>query len=151
MECGFKDEGYLHPIREHVFINEDGEVDSGAESHGDTNITAQFREFLDKDKGMKQFTKNDLKNGDELYLSDCPDPELPHYICGTSACQDRNYSPRWGDLRNLKDDLTFTNGKKLLKVVRDGTVLFEREPELKEVTLKLTQEQIDSLKEQGIG
>lgn len=68
------------------------------------------------------------------------------------------------DIRHLdqySDDLFFTNGfpvdnkqhaYDIIKVMdRDGTIVYEREePKTKKITLELTEEQIKSLKEQGV-
>ncbi|QDP59321.1 MAG: hypothetical protein Tp136SUR676911_60 [Prokaryotic dsDNA virus sp.] len=102
-----------------------------------TNITTQFREFLDKEKGMKQFTKDDFKDGMRTLWRDGRE----FYVCGDSLISiDKKHNHLDCYLNDLK------NNKypkfDIMKVTdRDGTVLFEREEEPRELTLKEIAEQ----------
>lgn len=121
----------------------------------DNNITTQFREFLDKEKGMKQFTKDDLKDGMCV--------ELRGY--GTGVVFGNSIERLHSDIRrhNCTNSLIFINSYlpdlttgddpfDIMKVTdRDGTVLFERQPEKRKVTFELTEEQeLELLKQLGL-
>lgn len=102
------------------------------------NITTQFREFLDKEKSMKQLTKNDLKDGMRVELRNgklC-------YVCGEQLVfkyQGANWTAETS-LCHFSYELTDTDGDNEYDIIRvtdrDGTVLFEREEEPRELTLK---------------
>lgn len=97
------------------------------------NITTQFREFLDKEKGMSKFTKDDLKDGMRVELRD----EDVYYIVGERLALVENLTEDFV-LSEFNNDLTNTarDNHDIIRVTdRDGTVLFEREPEPKEMTV----------------
>lgn len=97
----------------------------------------------------KPFTKSDLKDGMRVELRDGD----THYVCGdvafrtTGGAMNRRYS-----LDQLNDDLEQRTGNPLGDVIkvtdRDGTVLFERNPEKRKVTLELTEEQEAHIKKE---
>lgn len=107
-----------------------------------TNITTQFREFLNKEKGMKEFTKDDL--GQPEYDGckvEAVDGEVYQLIddglsllCLSTHC-----------IRSL-DDFLWERAKKVTD--RDGTVLFEREPEKVKLELEVTPEQAEAIRKQ---
>lgn len=111
-----------------------------------------------KKKYSKSFTNGDFQDGMRVTLRDGSVCSIlgdnllhfnPHGFYGNGSWEQATY------LSNFKDDLSHNSIKRLdimYVVDRDGTVLFERkeEPVKKTMKLELTQEQIDSLKEQGI-
>ena len=97
----------------------------------------------------KPFTKSDLKDGMRVITENGD----THYVCGKI----------WVDKENTQhhlashdyDENLIERYKKgdypIAKILdRDGTVVFEREPEKRKITLELTDDQIESLKQQGI-
>ena len=110
-------------------------------------------------KLLKNFGKDNLKDGDKIYMEKGSVDELgeyndysnPFYVCGELAVQfEINFPSTYIRLSELTDNLVTEMGQRISKIVREKEVLFQREDEVKEVTLKLTQAQIDSLKEQGV-
>jgi len=106
-----------------------------------------------------KLSKDDLKDGDKIYMEKGSVDEFgeyndhinPFYVCGELAVQFKiNFPSTYIRLSELTDNLVTEMGQRISKIVRDKDVLFQREDEVKEVTLKLTQAQIDSLKEQGV-
>lgn len=96
------------------------------------NITTKFREFLDNEKDMSKFTKDDLKDGMR-----CTDREGDvWYVCGDFLIVPDEYTEHktgWNDDLTDKDGNALTGGNipanDIIRVTdRDGTVLFEREP-----------------------
>lgn len=99
----------------------------------------------------KPFTKSDLKDGMLCQRRD----GFNFYVNGgylVEAIGDSD--PEFYSLKHINDDLTtawIPSNADIMRVIdRDGTVVFEREPEKKKVTIELTDEQIESLKQQGI-
>lgn len=93
------------------------------------NITPQFREFLNKEKGM--LTKADLKDGMRVETR----KGITRWVCSELFL--RPYSAGI-DFDSYAGDLTYrgnTDEDIMMVVDRDGTVLFERE-EHKELTLQ---------------
>lgn len=104
------------------------------------NITTQFREFLDKEKG-KMFTKDDLKDGMLVTMKG----GCEFYVCGSeNMLAHQNYQMGLVyhndfSLKRINDDLTHDcHGQfDIIKVTdRDGTVLFEREEAPRELTIE---------------
>ena len=95
------------------------------------------------------FAKSDLKDGMTCETGS----GLVYYVCGT-VLRNKRYLTTYAYLSYYDDNLRYTedqDGTDIIRVTdRDGTVVFEREPEKKKVTLELTDEQIESLKQQGI-
>lgn len=103
-----------------------------------------------------EFTKDDLKDGMVVQYRDGRE----RVIFNDSAWQvsePPQVNRRAGRMKQvghicwLKSDLTHIDGlahMDLVKVTdRDGTVLFEREPEKRKITLELTDEQLSKIKE----
>ena len=93
---------------------------------------------------MKHFTKDDLKDGDKIYMTEGSihsggeknDTVSPFYVCGMLAVQFKiNYPSVYIRLSGLTEGFVTDNGQKVAKIYREGTVLFEREPEVKEMTV----------------
>jgi hypothetical protein len=95
----------------------------------------------------KPFTKDDLKDGMRVLVHSSALSELQEwYVCGEYLL--RHYQSF--HLSRFKDDLTHDTSKKsdIIKVTdRDGTVVFQREPELIENKIKATAEQWVKIKE----
>lgn len=120
------------------------------------NITTQFREFLDKEKGMSKFTKDDFEDGQRIYLEagaktihGIPVHE-PLYVCGdeaTARLPDGVFATL--QFSTLSEGLKTPSGKKVMRIIdRDGTVLFEREPEKVKLELEVTPEQAEAIRKQ---
>jgi len=137
VECGFKLQDKHFGQYSYFGVNECGET--WACYHADmvgmkNNITTKFREFLDKEKG-KMFTKDDLKDG----------MRVEHYDAGAGYIGggkvffgDREYNRLTRYSENLLDKrhMSETSRFAIIRVTdRDGTVLFERKPEPKEMTV----------------
>lgn len=109
-----------------------------------SNITTQFRAYLDS---KNPFTKADLKDGMKVEFRN----GITSYVCGDLLISNPGFL--CSQISYLNDDLS----SKLIYTIdiirvtdRDGAVVFHREPERKKVTIELTDEQIESLKQQGI-
>ena len=147
VECGFKLQDKHFGQYSYFGVNECGET--WACYHADmvgmkNNITTKFREFLDKEKG-KMFTKDDLKDGMRIYLEDGATTNFgtsisgvdAFYVCGDEAVlhfPDGGYV--YMTLSDLSEDMKTPSGQRVMLITdRDDTVLFEREPEPKEMTV----------------
>ena len=100
------------------------------------NITTQFREFLDKEKSMKEFTKYDLKDGMRVINREGNERVIVSGKLYKEGYDELSYQ---GSLdSDYGSDLT-DNVASCFDIIRvtdrDGTVLFERKPEPKEMTV----------------
>ena len=97
------------------------------------------------------FTKSDLKDGMRVELA----KGCMLYVTGGIIQADRsdeNYYEFYS-LDRYRQALSHKRHSYLhiVRVTdRDGTIVFEREPEKRKITIELTDEQIESLKQQGI-
>lgn len=138
-----------------------GSMASGEISYGysaKNNITTQFREFLDKEKDMSKFTKDDFEDGQKIYLEDGAKTiggilitsYQPLYVCGDEAIArlpDGGFATL--QFSTLSNNLKTPSGKKVIRIIdRDGTVLFEREPEKVKLELEVTPEQAEAIRKQ---
>lgn len=118
-----------------------------------TNITTQFREFLDKEEGMKQgkdsqsFTKDGLKDGMRVEFRDRSDKYDFLYVVGARVIHnDMDDCIKSCSLDSFDEGLKskYTEQEDIMRVTdRDGTVLFEREEEPKELTLEEIAQKFD--------
>jgi hypothetical protein len=111
---------------------------------------------LNEYKTGRKFGKSNLKDGYKVKLRSGVENLV---INGCLWRGDNTYkSNRFGIDKNYSDDLYKGRGcysksdpDDIMKVYdNENRLVFQREDEAKEVTLKLTQAQIDSLKEQGV-
>ena len=106
------------------------------------NITTQFREFLDKEKG-KMFTKDDLKDGMRVTYRNGSERVIIGRFAWVQYEEPSHLFPsgrmkQIGSFDKCNDDLTHVSNTMfdIIRVTdRDGTVLFERETEPKEMTV----------------
>lgn len=119
---------------------------TGHDKPAESPLKEAYKAF--KELEMKRFTKDDLKDGMRLVLRD----GYTYYVCGHAIVESTQFACSFS-LNEYSDDLMSINGIKRLDVMkvidRDDTVLLERKPKRK-VTLELTDEQIERLKEQGV-
>lgn len=100
-----------------------------------------------KPRKRKPFTKSDLKDGMRVELRD----GTTHYVCGRYAYCLEDDSKVGVDHYN---DLLFNEGWggrdfDIIRVTdRDGTVLFEREPEKVKLELEVTPDQAEAIRKQ---
>lgn len=102
---------------------------------------------------LAEFTKDDLKDGMRVTHEDGTETIVVGDELWVTRSENYKKHGYHINLARYHDDLTgcVGTGFSIEKVTdRDGTVLFEREPEKRTVTLELTDEQIESLKAQGV-
>lgn len=113
----------------------------GQDMHGDIGPMAGFGGAPQENYGgdfifeLAEFTKSDLKDGMRVELDST---RLVFYVCGGKLNATFPYGNHWWEICNLDDNLQSSKtGAKVMRVTdRDGTVLFEREEEPRELTIE---------------
>lgn len=103
------------------------------------NITAKFREFLDKEKGMNKFTKSDLESTEGLTATHRSGLESKVVLSHFVAYQNEIRLKTRCTMNEFNDDLSHFQQREfdiILVTDRDGTVLFEREEAPRELTIE---------------
>lgn len=102
----------------------------------DNNITTKFREFLDKEKGMSKFTKDDLKDGMRCIDYDGD----TWYVCGDFLSHKGGHTTNdvFEGVSKWDEDFKHKSAHcDIMKVIdRDNTVMWERQEEPLELTIE---------------
>lgn len=140
VECGFdKSCCFSYQFRFLGVSENAGRIDTLSEGFFTNNITTQFREFLDKEKGVKKFTKADLRckqGATVLHRNGANTKVLTDELLTCFA--DGEWVSRM-NIFELSEDLSLPCNSQydIMRVTdRDGTVLFEREEEPRELTIE---------------